>query len=68
MNHLYDSDGLHQFLRELKDDLCEIKKSTKITNGRVSKLERYMIIGAAVVLTLLVTNGSQLASFLMGII
>lgn len=65
---LYNSDGLHQFLRELKDDLCEIKTATKITNGRVSKLERYMLIVGTIVGTLLAINGSELVGFLMSVI
>ena len=68
MNNLYDTDGLHQFLREMKDDLCEIKKQTIKTNGRVSKLERYMMIVGAVVATLLLTSGSELLAFITAII
>ncbi len=44
-----------------------IIQTTK-TNGRVNKLERYLMIIAAVVVTLLATNGSELISFIMKIL
>ena len=65
---LYDNDGLDQFLRELRDDLCEIKKQTIATNGRVSKLERYMLIVGTISATLLVVNGSEFVSFITSIL
>ena len=43
-------------LKDLADDIREIKEQTKITNGRVSKLEsvKNMAIGGLVVTNLLV--------------
>lgn len=42
--------------KELKDDLQEIKNQTKMTNGRVNKLEnwRNFIVGAIAVITFLI--------------
>lgn len=46
----------------------EIITQTKKTNGRVTKLERYLLIVAVATATLLFTNGSELVNFVMNII
>lgn len=60
--------NLETTVKDTKDDVSEIKTQTKLTNGRVSKLERAMWIVGAVVGTLLISSGSQLISFIKAII
>lgn len=49
--HLTDRE-LHHLIRDIKDDVKEIKIQTKITNGRVSALEnwRWAMVGGGVVI------------------
>ena len=48
--------------------LVRIERQTTRTNGRVTKLERALLIFGTVVAVLLVTSGSELVAFLRGII
>lgn len=52
--------------RDVKID--QILNQTIKTNGRVTKQERYLLIVACVVATLLFTNGSELVGFVMKLI
>ena len=47
----------HMTLRELWYDMKEVKEQTRITNGRVNKLERlsYMFIGGLLVVSVFIT-------------
>lgn len=44
-----------------------ITQTTK-TNGRVNKLDRYMLIVGVITATLLFTNGSELVGFILKLI
>lgn len=60
--------SVHLKLDEHTVQNTEIITQVKKTNGRVTKLERNLLVVAVVVATLLFTNGSELISFVMQII
>lgn len=52
----YSNREIREMFGEMKLDLTEIKAQTKLTNGRVSKLEnwRWFITGATTMITIVV--------------
>ena len=64
----YNKRELDHYFKDIRTDISEIKAQTTKTNGRVNILEKALYIIGAVVGTLLVTSGSQLVTFLKGII
>lgn len=64
----YQNREIDEKFTDIKDTLGRIEEQTSKTNGRVTRLERNLLIVACVVGTLLVTNGSDLLSFILSII
>lgn len=60
---------MHANIMSLKtEDIPELKAQTTKTNGRVTRLERALLIVAAVVLTLLVTSKGELIGFIVSLL
>ena len=64
----YANRELDEKFTDIRDALARIEGQTSKTNGRVTRLERNLLIIACVVGTLLLTNGSELLGFVMSII
>jgi hypothetical protein len=58
-------DKIDKTLQGQDHTLSRIESQTTKTNGRVNKLEKWMLIVGCVTATLLVTSGSKFAGFLM---
>ncbi len=54
----------NRVLEEIKDDVKETKIQAKMTNGRVTKLERYMLIVGTAVAVTIILKFPQLTAFL----
>lgn len=57
-----------EWRQDVREALARIEAQTTKTNGRVTRQERIMLVVGTVVGVLLITNGSELVSFLRGII
>lgn len=72
----YQNREIDDKFSDIKDALFRIENEklpvliTQVTktNGRVTKLERYMLVVACIVGTLLMTSGSDLVTFVMSIL
>lgn len=64
----YSKRELDHYFKDVRADLGEIKVQTTKTNGRVTKIEKALLIIGTATLVLMATNGSQLIGFIKGII
>lgn len=64
----YANREIDEFIRDLDAKLDRIEIQTIRTNGRVTKLERYLLIVGTISATILFTNGSELVGFIMAIV
>lgn len=64
MNENYSNRELDHMFADIKDQLNRIEKQTIRHNGRLTKVEMYLIIVACISGTILVMNGSELFNFL----
>lgn len=63
MNDDYSKREIDHFVKDIKETLERIEIQTTKHNGRLSKVERILLILGTAVGVLLVTNGSQLLGF-----
>lgn len=68
MTDNFSNRELEHFFKDIRDDIVAIKIQTTKTNGRLTKVEKTLLIFGTALLVLLITNGSELVTFLMGII
>lgn len=67
-NEPYHKRELDHIFKDIKDSLDRIEEQTTRHNGRLTKVERILLILGCVTGTILVVNGSELVGFLKGII
>lgn len=60
----YQNREIDEKFRDIKETLGRIETQTTRTNGRVTKIERALLIIGTATVVLLVTNGSNLLTFL----
>lgn len=60
----YSKREIDTILKEIRDNVSEIKIQTRKTNGRVTKLERNMLVVACIVGTMLAMSGSRILEVL----
>ena len=68
MEQPYRNREIDEKFNDIKDALTRIEIQTTKHNGRMSKLERVVLVFSTVTTVLLMTNGSELIDFLKGII
>lgn len=54
-------------MKDIKDSLARIEAQTIRHNGRLTKVERILLIMGTAIVVLLATSGSELISFVMKI-
>lgn len=68
MNEDYNNKTLDHIFGDIKDSLNRIEAQTIRHNGRLTRLEKIMLILGTAVVVVLVVNGSELVNFISLII
>lgn len=68
MENDYSKRELDHMFKDIIESLDRIEEQTVKHNGRLTRVEKVLLILGCITATLLVTNGSQLVSFIMQII